>query len=306
MSDTIEIVCPMLENRDEDRFKLLVKSLNKFVKDKNYKLHLISKSGKSPVISKNILSYKESDIDPLFDKKHDLYKNIPEFKNQYGWWKQQLLKLASHKICSSECILFVDCDCFLTKPLEKKNLYKNKKIRINLCFNGSFDNWYNGSRNILRIPEFPIPSEKIGVMPICLSSKILQSLEKYLRLIYKNSFSQFLLLNTNAYRGVATGRKDPVSKSLSTIFDPRDFSSTWTETTLYHIFAEYTGMMSEYHTIDNSYQPHGNCFWNPNETDTWKPEASFKKGHKFYFTVAQSVAHKTPQWVEEKVKEYLS
>lgn len=292
MSDTIEIVCPMLENRDEDRFKLLVKSLDRFIKEKNYKLHLINQSGKSPVRSKRIISYKESDIDPVF------YKLIPELTNHYGWWKQQLLKLMSYRICSSECILFVDCDCFLTKSLEKKNLYKNKKLRINLRPECSFNNWYNGSRRILKVPNFPIPTQKIDVIPIVLSGKILQSLEKYLRFAYSDSFIEVLLSNTN--------KGNYLPKSLSKLFDQGDSSSTWTETTLYHIFAEQTGMISEYHTIDYSYECYGNCVWDENQIESWKPKLSFKRGHKFYFTVVQSsIVSKKADWVKQQIKEYL-
>lgn len=285
MSSTIEIVCPMLENKDEERFKLLVKSLDRFVKDKNYKIHLINQTGKAPVKSKRIISYKESDIDSLFNESNNLY---------YSWWKQQLLKLMSHRICSSECVLFVDCDCFLTKSLESKNLYKNRKIKIRFWPDGSFKNWYNGSKNILHIPQYKTPENKIGVMPIALSRTILSSLEKYLRFLYGDNFGKYLLLNTN---------RDTLTKC--SLFDKNDYSSTWTETSLYHIYAGYTGMISDYHTIDHSYELYGNCFWDEKEAESWEPELSFKRGHKFYFSVGQSSAKKTSHWIKEKIETFL-
>lgn len=276
----LDIVCPYVE-RDKERFEILWMSIEKFLKISDYRLFLVSASGSKPIKSSKIIPIKEIDLDKnLADKKFD----------KYGWWKQQIIKLQSFKFCETECILSVDCDCFLTKNLYYKNItYKNKPV-LSLDKEGSWDNWYNGSKAILKLP-FNFINNRIGVTPILFSGSILRSLDRYLEVLYGSNKTAFLLSNTN-------DRYYP-----SKIY--KDSSETWSEYCLYHIYAEYTGLIDKYHSLNKRIVMSSNNFWNEDQANVWDPKKSFIKSGGL-FTVAQSVANKPAAWVLEKIKDYIS
>lgn len=275
----LDIVCPYVE-RDRERFEILWMSIEKFLKISDYRLFLVSPSGSKPIKSSKIIPIKEIDLDKnLANKKFD----------KYGWWKQQIIKLQSFKFCETECILSIDCDCFLTKNLYHKDItHKNKPI-LSLNKEGSWDNWYNGSKAILKLP-FNFTNNRIGVTPILLSRSVLKSLDRYLEILYGSNRASFLLSNTN-------DRYYP-----SKIY--KNDSDTWSEYCLYHIYAEYTGLINKYHYLDNKIALSGNNFWNEEQADSWDPKKSFIKTQSI-FTVAQSVANKPASWVMDRVKQYL-
>ena len=269
---SLDIICPYIE-RDRDRFIILWKSLEKFLKIDNYRLFLVSPSGKSPVSSSNIICMKETELFPSFsDKKFDAL----------GWWKQQLIKLSSHKICSSDTILSVDCDCFLNKPLSYNDIVKKSKIKINLSSGGSYINWYSASSNILKLPFKFDANKTINVTPFIFSKKILSGLDKYLTLLY----------NKNYYENLLNYLHMDYKKNV------------WTEYCLYHIYAHYTGMLEKYHCQDKNYLLYSNSVWYESQTELWNPAKSFDNPDH-WFTVVQSTAKKPASWVQDKIKDYI-
>lgn len=272
---SLDIICPYIE-KDKDRFLILWKSLEKFLKIDNYRLFLVSLSGKTPIQSDYIIPVKEKDLDANLDN--------PKFNNN-GWWKQQIIKLLSYKLCSSEHILSVDCDCFLNKKMFLSDIIINNKSRLRLSSGGSWSNWYNGSKYILKLPVSLNVNERVDVTPFVFSKIILKGLDNYLSLIYNNKHIEYLLDNVNLAEKVRNG-------------------DTWSEYSLYHIYANYTGLIDKYHHIDNLFELSGNCFWNEKESDSWDPRKSFNEP-SHYFTVAQSTAKKSASWVNEKIKDYL-
>lgn len=271
----LDIICPYVK-RDKDRFLILWKSLQKFLKIPNYRIFLVSEDGDSPVDSPRIIGLKEKHLDPELNNK--------QFKN-LGWWKQQIIKLLSYKVCDTEPILSIDCDCFLNKNLYIEDLVKNKKPKINISdYGGSWQNWYAGSKIISQLPYAIDNNKRIGVTPILLSNTILQSLNNYLDIIYDNK-TEFLLSHIHGK-----------------IFQSP--SDTWTEYSLYHIYADYTGMLHRYHYQDPDFHLSGNSFWSEKDVDSWDPSLSFKNP-KHIFTVGQSTAKKSAEWVNEKIKDYI-
>ena len=271
---SLDIICPCIE-RDTDRFIILWKSLQKFLQIKDYRIFLVSPSGFSPISSPHLIPIKEMELDPSLINK--------EYIND-GWWKQQVVKLLSHKLCSSEHILSLDADCFLNKPMSLKDIVNKNRSKLTVSEGGSWDNWYRGSKYILKLPYKIDKNKKVGVTPFIFSRTILKGLYKYLSIISKDKVVQYLLDNTSL-------------NSLSK-------GDTWSEYCLYHVYADYTGMIDKYHDVDSNFQLYGNCFWNETEADNWDPKQSFDQPDH-YFTVAQSIAKKSPEWVYNQVKEYL-
>lgn len=275
MSNKISLVCPVKDS-DWDRFDILSDSLKRHMKI-DYKLITISPSGKCPIKNKKIVSYSDEDIVPgISDHK---------FKNT-GWWKQQLLKLVSYKVCSSEIIIILDADCFMVKDMYLSDIIDSKnRIKIKISSGGSWDNWYHGSSKILNLP-FDYKHQRIGVTPNILSKTILNNLYNYLTIIYDDP-NDYLLSHIMIY---------------DTNFEPHD-SPTWTEYCMYHIYGVHSKLWDKYHVISDI-DLSGNSFWNKEQAEEWDVKKSFDNP-SFYFTVAQSIAGQSAEWVKNKIQNYL-
>lgn len=269
----MDIVCPVKEH-DFDRFKLLFRSLEKFSIDP-FKLYLVSPSGESPIYSNKIVPIKDSKLDPSIVHK----KYIKE-----GWWKQQIIKLLSFKFCESPYILSLDADCFAVKPFHFSEFLYQKKIKTKIASGGSWDHWYIGSADLLKLDlNFNWKENRVGVTPFIFSQDILAGLDKYLKSLYGKNYVKNLLDHTK------------VNHENGTI---------WSEYCLYHIYGMHTGFWQRYHHGDANFNLSGNCFWNSEQVKTWDPEKSFLNP-KFYFSVAQSTAGKPASWIKERIEKYV-
>lgn len=271
----MDIVCPIIE-RDFERFKTLFRSLDKFCMDP-FKLYLVSDTGESPIYDPRIIPIQETKLSRSLALKKFITK---------GWWKQQIIKLLCYKFCTSDHILVLDADCFAVRPFSFSNFLSGNKIKTKVSEGGSWDNWYVGSAAILQLElHNNWKQNRVGVTPFIFSNYILSGLAKYLNILYKDPVST-LLSNT----------------SLSNIYNLTDV--TWSEYCLYHVYGVRSGSWDKYHCSINTFDLSGNSFWNSDETITWDPEKSFNNP-KFYFSVAQSIAGQSADWVEERIKQYI-
>lgn len=267
----MDIICPITKP-DSNRFTLLFETLNKFYKSK-FTLYLVTPEGKSPISDSRIISLADADIDPSLGK---------GLNHNKGWWKQQLIKIKCCNFCQTNNILVLDADCFAVKKFTDRDLIRNNKILTNNQGH-SWENWYRGSSKILRF-EVPV-ARGASVTPIVLSRKILLGLNEYLNDLYGQRFGDLLLKNTHL-KGI-------------------DNSDTWSEYTLYHLFAMKSGFYSMYHTDDTEFVMYGNSYWTPEDAVVWDASKSFENDTNFFFTVAQSVGGKSALWVREKIQDYL-
>lgn len=271
----MDIICPVIET-DFDRFLILMRTLKKFYRSE-YRIFLVSPTGTSPTKDKKVI--------PIKDEK--LSKCLTGIKCvDKGWWKQQVIKLLSHKLCDTDTIMVLDADCIAVRPFVDKNLLISKKIRT--CFDfheskpnqRSYSNWYTGSSHILGLPHRKM-EDFYNVTPTILSKNILKALEEYLINLYGMRFAEYLLrhVNTNG-------------------------NGNWTEYTLYHIFAENSGSFNKYHTIDPNFMMYDNCVWFEDQLETWSAKKSFENPD-FFFSVLQSTSKYDPKWLISKIDEYL-
>lgn len=267
----MDIVCP-ITNRDEHRFALLFETLNKFYKSK-FTLYLVTPSGKSPISDSRIVTISDADVDP------SLRTGINQ---QKGWWKQQLIKIKACNFCQTDNILVLDADCFAVKRFTDRDLISNDRIITNNQGH-SWKNWYRGSSKVLKF-ELPV-SIGASVTPTVLSRNILLGLNSYLNNQYGERFGDMLLKNTH--------------------LKGSDNSDTWSEYTLYHLFALKSGFYHKYHVENPEFVMYGNSYWTPEDAVVWDASKSFDNDSNFFFTVAQSVGGKSALWVREKVQEYL-
>lgn len=271
----MSIICPV-KDQDWDRFSILYKSLIKHLQI-DHEIILVSPSGHNPYKDSNkIRAFSDTDI-------------IPELKNiKYngvGWWKQQAIKLASCYHIRSDTVLVLDADCIMVKDMCISDIITNNKIKIKISSGGSWDNWYYGSSKILNL-DFNYQQNRIGVTPLILSTNILHGLVSYLTTLYESPWD-YLLSNTSIF---------------SDKFNPPS-SPTWTEYCLYHIYGVNSGLWDNYH-LNYDIELSGNSFWNAEEADKWDASKSFNNPD-FYFTVAQSIAGKSIDWLKTRIQPFL-
>lgn len=161
----IDIVCPVCE-KDFLRFEILNLSLKAYLK-----------------LQANCFLIIKRDCFSLFERYSSFWKIIFEDElipnvnwDNYGWIKQQLLKIKSCKISRADYLLILDADCILNKKLSYNSLIFNDKGKI-WFGDESFYSWYLGSSKLL---SCQIPPNRIQVTPCLLSTKILNELNNKL------------------------------------------------------------------------------------------------------------------------------
>jgi len=273
----MDIICPIVE-RDFDKFLLLNKTLNKFYHS-DYRVFLVSKSGSSPIRDKRIVPIKERLVASCLNGK--------KFVSS-GWWIQQIIKIMAHKFCDTEHILVLDADCLAVKKFKDNDFIRDDKILTNYEFHSteqkyerSYVNWYNGSEVMLGLPRIS-HSKFHTVTPSILNRNILLGLESYLKTLYGPRYPEYLLRHCNLGNG-----------------------NTWTEYTLYHIYAENCGLYNKYHINYQNFHMYGNCVWFESELENWNEEKSFINP-SFYFSVLQSTSNYDTNWLYDKIKRYIS
>lgn len=274
-AQSINIVCPVVTH-DFPRLNILYATLQRYWVIPDYTFFIISPEGRNPYEHDDrVVALKDSDV--IANINHNDFKD-------FGWWKQQAIKIAMSRRLTSDVALIMDADCFMVQPMYPHDfLTPDGKIRMKQ--NGSsWDNWYGGSRAFLGKPidSEPVPSHRIDVTPVMLARPILLSLADWIEKHYGWD---------GMFRNIW-----PCAKTHP--------DHVWTEYCLYHLYAVETGLWDQYHEFDD-FCMYGNSYWNPQQAETWNPADSFTSSN-FYFTVAQSIAGKPAPWVWNKIRPYVT
>ena len=185
-----------------------------------------------------------------------------------GWWKQQALKLEAHSIVETDFYLVLDADCLVVRPVEYGDLVRDGRGLVHLeGEEGSLstEQWYRHSSKVLSLPN---PGRLVGLTPFLFSREISSKLVEHLRSLHGEDRPD--------------GTKDCWRNLLSGSFR----WNFWTEFTLYHTFAEGTGLWEARH-IGSPTPLTGNSVWEPERFETWDPAACFDRP-SFLFSVLQS------------------
>jgi hypothetical protein len=149
---------------------------------------------------------------------------LREAPRGYGWWKQQALKLEAHSIVETDFYLVLDADCLVVRPVEYGDLVRDGRGLIHLeGEEGSIstEKWYHHSSKVLSLPN---PGRLVGLTPFLFSREISSKLVEHLRRVH----------GEDGPDGTKDHWRDLLSGSFRWNF--------WTEFTLYHTFAEGTGL----------------------------------------------------------------
>jgi len=152
-------------------------------------------------ISNIYIIYNNVDYDYLKDL-NSLYPKLPiklinedsiAIKNCNSWYYQQILKILISRIIKDEWYLIIDCDSYLIKKIEFKDLIINNKAITNFRQSNFF--WLKYSNKLLKINKKPFSS--LGIIPIIFKTDIVLDMIKYIENIYDKSIED--ILNKNKF-----------------------------------------------------------------------------------------------------------
>lgn len=177
-----------------------------------------------------------------------------------GWFKQQVLKIASANLASTNMILILDDDVFMTRPATFSDFVPDGKIIYAASAVHFHKEYYESSCEVLQVP-YSIYTEgehAICVTPQILRADVLIGLQKEIENIWKlNDFGAWLLQVSHNYypktpRSLLArifnricfrilDRRDAKQKKL------RDRCGNWSEYSLYATYLKKHNLKDYYH-----------------------------------------------------------
>ena len=216
------------EKSDLLRLKILCASMRKFWRSEDT-LHVITPDPGTVAEELARIGFDAVVVhdDVVFDR-------IPN--KLHPWWRQQLLKLAAHKLVSTEFYLVLDADCFFVRETSDADLILNGRGRVSFGEGSAYShrNWYRGCARL----GLAIPPRHINVTPFVMHSGLARQ--------------AFELVSD---RPESIGRMG------------------WSEYTLYHCVGEQNGSWDQHHVEAEPFL--GGAVWMKADLDTWKPSELF-------------------------------
>ncbi len=193
-----------------------------------------------------------------------------------GWYKQQALKLAFAAICPTPFYLTLDPDVLLCRRLAPGHLVRDGRCFTSWMTKAEHPHWWLASSGLLRMP-LDIGMQGLNVTPQMLARDVALRLADHL-----------------------AARADPWLTLL-------DSDRSWTEYTLYSIFAEQSGVMERWHRTDlpDGRRLLGRSVWTPANFANYSLRAIHDDPAGAFFTVCASHANVSAATMRDLFEEML-
>ena len=197
-------------------------------------------------------------VELVFIAEDDLVPGIAEH-HAIGWYKQQVLKLAFATICPAPFYLTLDPDVLLCRRLAPEHLVHQGRCFTSWMTKAEHAHWWQASADLLNLPLDP-GLRGLNVTPQMLARDIACRLKAHLG-------------------------ADPWLSLL-------DSARTWTEYTLYSVFAEQTGLLAQWHRDDlpDGRRLLGRSVWMPENFSNYSLRDIHDDPYGAFFTVCASHA----------------
>jgi hypothetical protein len=184
------------------------------------------------------------------------------------WFRQQILKLAAHRVVESDFYLVLDADCFFVRPTSVDDLVPGGRGRVSYGKGiqdqaHSKGEWYSGCRKL----GLQVPRTRVNMTPFVM------------------------------HRQLAADAVECVQGRLGSIAKLR-----WTEYTLYHALAVERGTWDAHHV--EGVPLLGNEVWTGNRLRGWDPAKCFVAGD-FHLSLVQSATGMSAAWVRSRVLPHI-
>ena len=202
---------------------------------------------------------------------------LVEFGALSGWYKQQALKIAAHKVVDSDFFLVLDADIICCRELYSQSLLINNKAITDWELRSSHSEWWINSARILT-EQLTSATFGLSVTPQLLNKTACNLLDQKLRTICAGDPWRYLLSNPG-----------------------------WTEYSLYTLASEKEGILEKNHQSlewmkKNKVRLRSeHSIWAVHQFDNWRLEDYKNVQEEGYFLVVQSNMGIHPDRISEKM-----
>ena len=262
---------------DLQRARILLFSLEKFYNSgKPLIVHVIALRKEMEDIKNNFLG-KYNNINVIIHPEDELIQEFGSVHCWNGWMKQQVLKLAAHKLVNSEFYLALDADIVCFREFGVNDMIIDGRAICDWEDRSVHTSWWENSAKIIGVQP-NIDDVGMKPTPAIISHKVCQELESFL------------------FRKLGDG-------FWGKILD----IPGWTEFTLYNLFAESIGCMSKFHYNKEEVRLIKKALRGQHNFSTeesflkWNPEKCFSTDQPGYFMVCNSSSRVDPARIWEKL-----
>lgn len=277
---TLDAVLPLVP-RDCERFGLLARSLERYMKDLGTLWVVVPRASVREVrdqfsrVQLPLQVIDESAWAPGLDE-------LP----LRGWYKQQLVKLIASSFVRSPFYLTLDADVICTRSCGYAELVPGGKARCYVMQQSDHQDWYDGAEAALGLAA-KRRNVLHNVTPVVWSTEGVQKTVSHLnqRAVRREWAKGQRGLRQRLHSWVRSNAAAPWMNYLAA-------ATPWAEYALYFTYLEATGQFERYHTeSDACIYDIQRSLWKSTKTlDGWDPTPLFEGDGPPYFAVIQSNA----------------
>jgi L-rhamnose mutarotase len=213
-----------------------------------------------------------------------VFKRFSKLHEVRGWHRQQIIKLFCAERVQNDYFLVLDPDVFAVKPMRYEELVLGGRAIVEEDRREWHADWWTSSAELLGVePRLEQPG--MGVTPAILSREVCRGLTAHIEQRHAKSWHEVLLSS---------------------------YMTQWTEYTLYHLFAENSGLFNRYHVYPSAegvrqrlHSPAPWGVWKPGDYERLDFRALFSAKNPGLFSVVQSNVGVTPQRVAKDLAPYV-
>lgn len=282
---------------DLERAEMLFKTLQVFATEEQVFEKIVIVAGDRDIapIQQRLSAYSHIEVSYINED-----QLVPEFRKHPtvgGWTRQQVIKLAAHRVMDTPYYMTFDCDVLCTRRLSLETLLPDGRALIQLGSRDIRPTWWSSSAKMLRLdPKMNEPG--MQVTPAILSTEI----------------CDLLLRELDVLGGPANGLEylmKPLDRfALQRLQPGYKKKFRWTEYTLYHLFAESRDLVSKFHTVCGTGEHpqlliSDHSVWMAEDFEKWEPAKAFAPEDPGLFCVVQSNTALEPSQVWSRVAEFI-
>jgi hypothetical protein len=213
-----------------------------------------------------------------------IFKRFSKLHEVRGWHRQQIIKLFCAELVKDDYFLVLDPDVFAVKPMRYEELVVGGRAVVEEDRREWHADWWNSSAELLGV-EPRLDRIGMGVTPAILSRDVCKALTAHIEQRHGRSWHEVLLSS---------------------------YMTQWTEYTLYHLFAEHSGLFDRYHVYPSAagvsqrlHSPAPWGVWKAGDYERLDVAELFSAKNPGLFSVVQSNVGVTPQRVAKDFAPYL-
>jgi hypothetical protein len=281
MPKTLDAVLP-LAPRDLERFRLLARSLERYMHDLGTLWLVVPDVYVAPVAQ--LQSTIQLPLRVIGES--EWVPGIGQLKIR-GWYKQQLVKLAAHAAVQSDFYLTLDADVLCTRRCDYDALVPNGKALCHVMKQSDHQDWYDGAEAVLGLS-----AKRRGVLhnvtPVVWSKAGVRDTVQHLsQRVAEHKYATGLRGLRQRLRGLLPS--DPATAPWASYLSA---ATPWAEYATYFTFLEATNQFDAYHTESEHciYDIERSLWKSTRSLDGWDPAPLFEGAGPPYFAVIQSNA----------------